>query len=193
MARKQYQPVGKAEDVAKREQDVFDMHRQGWSLRAIAAQVKVSHEQVRKDIAAVMAVVQAEKKASADEYIALENERYDRWMRALSTQADYGDVPSILAGLKVSEARRRLNGWDAPTRVAHEGKDGGAIAHTVIQREETPEEAFARLTDPVAREAYIERISAVHSAQQHLIELQRQLGLPDQSTAAQVDAGAPPD
>jgi hypothetical protein len=148
----------------------------------------VSHEQVRKDIAAV--IRGAEKKASAEEYIAFENERYDRWLRPLNAGRLWRCI-SILAALKLSEARRKLNGWDAPTRVAHEGKDGQAIEHVVTERAETPDEAFARLTS--SQEAYIERISAVHSAQQHLIDLQRQLGVSDGSAPGSLDAGSPHD
>ncbi len=172
---------------------VWEMKRDAWTYRDIAAQLSLSVGVVHKYYHARLAEAQDKRTQEHAADIALENERYDAWTRSLSSRTKFSDPQAIVVALAISKERRKLNGWDAPTRVAHEGKDGGAIAHTVIQREETPEEAFARLTDPVAREAYIERISAVHSAQQHLIELQRQLGLPHQSTAAQVDAGAPPD
>jgi len=112
MARKQNHPPGTAEKVATRQHDAWEMRRSGWSLRDIGAQLGVSHEQIRQDIAAVLALVQAEKAAEAGAYVDLELARYDNMLRALSTRADYGDVQAIAVALAVSKERRRLLGLD---------------------------------------------------------------------------------
>jgi len=143
MARKQNHPPGTAEKVATRQHDAWEMRRCGWSLRDIGAQLGVSHEQIRQDLAAVLALVQAEKAAEAGAYVDIELARYDSMLRALSTRAEYGDVQSIAVALAVSKERRKLLGLDKTVIQANVNIDVSTLTDDQLARIAAGEDPLA--------------------------------------------------
>jgi len=134
---------GVGENVVARQQQSWTLRRQGWSLRDIAAQLGISHEQVRKDLDAVLALVQAEKAAEAGAYIDIELARYDGMLRALSTKAEYGDVQAIAVALSVSRERRKLLGLDKAVVQANVNIDVSTLTDDQLARIAAGEDPLA--------------------------------------------------
>jgi len=136
-------PKGTDENVAERQHRSWALRRQGWSLRDIAAQIGISHEQVRKDLAAVLAMVQAEKAAEAGAYIDMELARYDGMLRALSAKAEDGDVQAIAVALAVSKERRKLLGLDKTVVQANVNIDVSTLTDDQLARIAAGEDPLA--------------------------------------------------
>jgi hypothetical protein len=67
----------------------------------------------------------------AEEVRRLELERYDHWLSRLAPAIKRGDTKAIGTALRISEARRKLLGIDAPQQVSVTG-DGQAEALAAI-------------------------------------------------------------
>lgn len=129
-------------DITERQNKAVALRRQGGSLRAIAKQLGISHEQVRLDIEAVMTEVIAEAKNNVDELRALELEHLDELrlhaMTILTKERkdkddDWYDVERIkLTAIdrlrRISERRARLLGIDAPDKHEHDLKNFPSIS-----------------------------------------------------------------
>lgn len=127
-------------DITERQNKAVALRRQGGSLRAIAKQLGISHEQVRLDIEAVMTEVIAEAKNNVDELRALELEHLDELrlhaMTILTKERkghDWYDVERIkLTAIdrlrRISERRSKLLGIDAPDKHEHDLKNFPSIS-----------------------------------------------------------------
>lgn len=116
-------------EIIERQNKAVAMRRQGGSLRAIAKELGVSHEQVRLDIEAVMSEVIAESKGNVDVLRAMELEHIDELrlhtMHLLKKDRkntlEWYDIERIqLTAVdrlrRLSERRSKLLGLDAPEK-----------------------------------------------------------------------------
>ncbi len=95
----------------------YELKLQGWSLRRIGAEINVSYGTVKNYIDEE---IEARTVPLLDEVVKIELDRYDRYLALLeqSMIEEKADVPKIVAtAVRVSEARRKLLGYDAPQRV----------------------------------------------------------------------------
>lgn len=123
MATKKHERAGQREVIALRQQQAFALRLKGATYRVIGQSLGISHVQAQADVRAVLDELHKEKLASAEEYVVLENARLDRWQLALEQRManpTAAAAPEVVIPvmLRVSDARRKLNGWDAPTKVA---------------------------------------------------------------------------
>ncbi len=119
-ARRRRQPNQRqTSDAAAAERDalVWSLRLQGYSLRDIAARVGVSHETVRVTLERGY---QELVYPQVEQGRAIELERLDELLTKLRPGIDAGEVPAILAAIKVSDRRAKLCGYDAPTKVQAE-------------------------------------------------------------------------
>jgi len=103
-------------NIQERRIKALDLRRAGGSLRAIASQLDISHEQVRLDIKDALADLKGLEGDSAEELRALELGRMDDLQLAYWQKALKGDIGAAYLVLKVSESRRKLAGIDAPIK-----------------------------------------------------------------------------
>lgn len=117
--------------IDQRRHHVERLDLQGWSTRAIAAELGVDPETVRRDLKAI-------RKARADwwDEVTLEDERrkelerlerlYRVWLpRAVSDDADTNTAVATAMCLKIADRKAKLMGLDQPTKIA--GPDGGPL------------------------------------------------------------------
>lgn len=103
--------------MAVRTVSVLDLRLKGLSLRAIAAQLGVSHEQVRVDEQAALAELAEREKTLAMQRRMVEGQRLDALQAAIWDKAQKGDIGAINTSLRISAQRAQLFGLNAPTRV----------------------------------------------------------------------------
>lgn len=106
----------------------YDLKLKGWSLRRIGVAIGVSHVTVKNYIDEE---VEARTVPLLDEVVKIEIDRYDRYLARLEEAMDdeKADVAKLIASaVRVSEARRKLLGYDAPQRVE-------ATVHQVTQED----------------------------------------------------------
>jgi hypothetical protein len=106
--------------TAERDARIWDLRLLGLSLRRIGDQVGLSHPAVKDVLDRGYAGLIYPK---VDEARGVELERLDLLLSKLAPAIVRGDVPAILAALKVSDRRAKLLGLDAPTRVQAELED----------------------------------------------------------------------
>ena len=95
----------------------YELKLQGWSLRRIGAEIGVSYGTVKNYIDEE---VEDRTVPLLNEVVKIELDRYDRYLARLERALDEekADIPKIIStAVRVSEARRKLLGYDAPTRV----------------------------------------------------------------------------
>lgn len=105
-----------AERAEKRSQ-AYELRLRGWSLRRIAESLSVAHTTVKNYIDEE---IEARTIPLLNEVVKIELDRYDRYLARLESAMDDegADIPKIVASaIRVSEARRKLLGYDAPQRV----------------------------------------------------------------------------
>lgn len=96
-------------DAAEREEQMWQLRLQGYSLREIAETVGVSHATVR---------VKLEKRINemitplAEEYRKLQDARLDAMLKALWPKVQAGDVQANNTVIKLFERHTRLMGYD---------------------------------------------------------------------------------
>lgn len=121
---------GKTEQAAARRITALELRKAGGSYRAIGAQLGISECQAHADVKRALQALNEKQNLLAEEYRALELERLDMVALALAPRVKRGDLGAIDRWLKVTEARRKLLGLDAP-----------------IQYQEVPAEQLPDLTD----------------------------------------------
>lgn len=94
----------------------MDLRRQGYSYRAIGAELGIDHTTARGYVVKELAVLNAELKESRLEMIQLEAERLDDLLKPHIAKALNGDSRSTELVLKIADRRAKLLGLDAPTR-----------------------------------------------------------------------------
>lgn len=95
----------------------YDLKLKGWSLRRIGEEIGMSHVTVKNYIDEE---VEARTIPLLNEVVKIEIDRYDRYLARLEEAMDdeKADVAKLVASaVRVSEARRKLLGYDAPQRV----------------------------------------------------------------------------
>jgi transposase-like protein len=103
--------------AAERRALIFEYVKAGSSYRDIAHAFGVSHTQIWRDVRRVLDDLQQTTVQDATSYRLLELTRLDQLLQGLWPEAILGNVPAVLAALRISERRARLLGLDAPTRV----------------------------------------------------------------------------
>jgi hypothetical protein len=112
--------------------------RRGASAKAVADHLtaegySVDVRGVRKIVKQRLSSLTQESQLTVEELRAHENERLDDAVRKLYPLMEDGNIKAINLFLKVSERRAKLNGLDAPTRVAVDATD--ALAALGINRD----------------------------------------------------------
>lgn len=112
-------PYSRSNPVERAELRVqaYDLKLKGWSLRRIGAEIGVSHVTVKTYIDEE---VESRTIPLLNEVVQMELDRYDRYLARLEEAMDdeKADVAKLVASaVRVSEARRKLLGYDAPQRV----------------------------------------------------------------------------
>ncbi len=132
---------GRRAVTAERRARAFALRKEGKALRAIAAELGVSHEMVRRYVRDGLADLNRSRLDDATELRALEEARLDGLLEGLWSPATTGDEKAAAVALRVCESRRKLLGLDAPTKSEITGKDGAPLV------EKEPPVDLTRLTD----------------------------------------------
>lgn len=117
----------------------LQLRRDGASYRTIAAAMttelqkqghdrKVDKNTAHRLVVEALTDLRETNAESAEQVKQIELERFDIWLQRLSTSKNAGSPRTIDTMLRVSEARRRLLGVDAPKKIGIGGIDGGPIA-----------------------------------------------------------------
>jgi hypothetical protein len=107
----------------QRQAEALDLYRSGKTYQQIADALGYANKSGAwwaVDRALVKIV-----KPAGDEVLKMELARLDRMQNAVDDKAMAGDVPAILACVRIMERRAKYLGLDAPVKLA--GADGGAI------------------------------------------------------------------
>jgi predicted transcriptional regulator len=112
-------PYSRSNPVERSELRVqaYDLKLKGWSLRRIGAEIGLSHQTVKNYIDEE---VESRTIPLLNEVVQMEIDRYDTYLARLEAAMDdeKADVAKLVASaVRVSEARRKLLGYDAPQRV----------------------------------------------------------------------------
>ena len=95
---------------------ICELRKLGWSLDQISYFLGMKKKDVVKRLRRVMKTTARLMYASIEEHILMEEIRMDMLLKALQPGIDKGDVRSIEAALKISDARRKLKGLDEPEK-----------------------------------------------------------------------------
>lgn len=105
-------------DMQRKRALALDLRAQGMPYLSIARQLKVTEFQaeqwVRLELARSCLFVDAETQLQLDSIT------LDQLLQAVWPRASRGDVPSVLAALKIMERRARMLGTDAPVKLTHD-------------------------------------------------------------------------
>jgi DNA-binding CsgD family transcriptional regulator len=104
--------AGRKEQKQERVARAFELRKAGKTYRQIAEMLDYSHEQVRKDISAILQSIAAETKASAVDLLSIELSRLDDLQFGIWADARRGDKRAIDSVLRIMERRARLLGLD---------------------------------------------------------------------------------
>lgn len=106
-------------ETMSREDVIFAMKMQGASTADIASELQVTPATVTS---MVRGRLRAETETIEDEertyLLDLENARLDYYLTKLWAQINYGDVKAIMAALKITETRIKMNRMDEVTSTA---------------------------------------------------------------------------
>lgn len=107
-----------AREIAAEERrgKALDLRRSGASLRRIAMQLGVSHEQIRLDIQSALAEAIKENVNNAETLRTMEIERLDDMLLRIAPQINNGHLGAIDRALRISEQRSKLLGLYAPVK-----------------------------------------------------------------------------
>lgn len=131
--------------IEERRGKALDLRRSGASLRRIAAQLGVSHVQVRTDIKEALEEAIKENVDNAEQLRTMELERLDDMLLRISKQVSDGHLGAIDRALRISEQRAKLLGLYAPTKI-----EGTLNHHVKAYHGFTPDEWDANADTPDA-------------------------------------------
>ncbi len=97
--------------------EALRLRLKGQSLRAISAQLGVSHQQIAQDIEKAIVANRSESLDSIVSAITLELSRLDFCLERLGPAIDRGCHKGINTAIKISERRCKLLGLDAPIQL----------------------------------------------------------------------------
>jgi ribosomal protein S13 len=92
---------------------VIELRKQGHTFEAISQALGITRSWAYK---LTIFVLDETKTQAAEELRELENRRYDAMMEAIWQDAMSGDLHAIERMIKLSKARRELNGLDVPSK-----------------------------------------------------------------------------
>lgn len=107
---------GSEQNSADRRLQCFELRKQGYSYREIGRELGISEAQSHRDVKRVMVKLEKLTLDSAVQYREMELERLDTLYKVSYDQAIAGDLAALDRCLKISEARRKLLGLDAPVQ-----------------------------------------------------------------------------
>lgn len=125
--------------TAERRAQCVALRLAGATYPAIAAQVGITPRAAYEHVKQHMEETARKSGEDATALRALENERLDRMQMGIWNRAINGDETAIDRVLKIIERRSRINGTDAPTKVAPttpdgmEPYEGGGLAEMLAQ------------------------------------------------------------
>ena len=99
----------------------------GMNYRDMAEALDVSIGTVANDVKIIMGRWEREQADQFNEWVALEQRRLDRLLNAIWDKALAGELGAIDRVLSIEARRAKLLGLDAPQKLEHTGKDGGAL------------------------------------------------------------------
>jgi len=97
----------------ERDDEIWELRKQGYSLRDIARNVGLGHVQVWRRLKAREEQILS---PNIEAYRELQNERIEAAVKALWSKIEAGDVPSVLALVRLMERQAKLYGLDAPPK-----------------------------------------------------------------------------
>ena len=100
----------------------FELYKAGATLTATGRALGVSHTTARNYVTSVLDRLAADSKALAERYRNLQMARLQDMVFALWPKVRAGDVPAVLALLRIMEREAKLLGLDAPTKVDIEAR-----------------------------------------------------------------------
>lgn len=103
-------------EIEERRGKALDLRRSGASLRRIAAQLGVSHVQVRNDIQDALNEAIKENVNNAEALRTMEIERLDDMLLRIAPQINAGNLGAIDRAIRISEQRSKLLGLYAPIK-----------------------------------------------------------------------------
>ena len=116
--------------TARRRAQAIQLRLAGADYESIATQLEyASRGAAYTDISRALDQALVEQRREADVLRQEELLRLDRLQRAVWSEAVKGDVPSVLAALRIVDRRCKLLGLDAPTR--HEVITVGAVEEEI--------------------------------------------------------------
>jgi hypothetical protein len=108
--------------AAERRLAVARLRARGKSFRDIGAELGISHTQARRDVRAGLKALHGRLGKRVEELTLLELERLEMPLAVLAPLVDAADVAATAEWRKLSDARRKLLGLDAPDVVALGGE-----------------------------------------------------------------------
>lgn len=133
--RKKRSPKQASQDllIEQRREKVAKLRTAAWSIRDIAAHLKVSIGTVHSDIAAVFERTMDKADGAIERARAVSLERLDVATKGIWPEVESGDVDAIDRLVKVEARRSKLLGLDAPTKQELTGANGGPIDVSVAK------------------------------------------------------------
>lgn len=125
--------------AAERQAEALKLKKEGTSYREIARKLGyASHSGARKAVEKALTKI---VKEPAESYLKLSLLRLDDMRKALWWKVMTGDVPSILAMLKIEEREAKLLGLDAPTKIDIEHRIRQIATEAGLDPDEAVQEA----------------------------------------------------
>jgi DNA-binding NarL/FixJ family response regulator len=122
-----------AVEVEARRQQVLNLRRSGFSIRAIATQLNISVGQAHTDIKEALEALQQQTIEIGASYRELELERIDRMLVALDAQVKKGDTQAVNTSAKLIDMRAKLLGLYAPAKQEITGANGGVLEIRIVE------------------------------------------------------------
>lgn len=110
-------PVGEETRLADIRAECMRLRRDGKSYRKIAAALGIDPHTAWDHVQAELRDIRERTREDTDAVRDIEIQRIDEAMDALGSGIRAGDVPSVMAMVKLQERRAKLLGLDAPTKV----------------------------------------------------------------------------
>jgi len=122
----------RASTYAERCLQTVDLRRSGQTYQQIGEQLGVSRQTAYRLVARALAGLTDKTKEVTEALIRLELERYDAMLYAIWPQVEAGKESAIPAALRISDARRKLLGLDAPAKTALTDPSGQEPGSNVV-------------------------------------------------------------
>lgn len=103
-------------DTLKRENAAVELHKSGWSYRAIAEKLGVTPTQAHRDVKNAIKALNATRLETTQDYVTVELERLNMLTKGLEPMAAVGNTMAVTAYVKVMEQRAKLLGLYAPEK-----------------------------------------------------------------------------